>query len=99
MQINWFRARIISCFVFVFLMTGIVTGQDYNFPELKGYKISYNYPVYTPDNLWDYIDGAADTYLAFGFENLHIAEYSKGKNIIKVEIYKHPDNVQAFGIY
>jgi hypothetical protein len=77
----------------------VSSGQAFSFPELKGYKITTTYPVYTPDNLWDYIDGAADTYVAFGFIDLHIAEYTNGKNIIKVEIYKHKDNIQAFGIY
>jgi hypothetical protein len=80
-------------------MSEIAAGQEYNFPELKGFKITTDYPVYTPDNLWDYIDGAADMYLAYGFVDLNIAEYTQGKNIIKVEIYRHIDNVNAFGIY
>ena len=52
-----------------------------------------------PDNLWDFINGAADTYLSYGFIDLHVAEYKKGKNVIKVEIYRHTDNITAFGIY
>ena len=81
------------------LTTDIAVAQDFNFPELKGFKITTDYPVYTPDNLWDYINGAADTFLALGFEDLHIAEYTSGKEIIKVEIYKHENNVLAFGMY
>lgn len=73
--------------------------QDLAMPELQGFKKSSSYPVYTPDNLWDFINGAADTYLALGFEDLHVAEYTKGKNVIKLEIYKHKDNIQTFGIY
>lgn len=68
-------------------------------PELKGYKKITNYPVYLPENLWDFIDGAADIYLAYGFVDLHVAEYKKGKNVIKLEIYKQADNTMAFGIY
>lgn len=68
-------------------------------PELKGFKKISNYPVFLPDKLWDFINGAADTYLAYGFVDLHVAEYKKGKNIIKLEIYKHSDNIMAFGIY
>jgi hypothetical protein len=73
--------------------------QEISMPELSGFKKASNYPVYTADNLWDFINGAADTYLSYEFEDLHVAEYSKGKNIIKLEIYKHKDNIQAFGIY
>ena len=68
-------------------------------PELKGFKKVTNYPVYTPENLWDFINGAADTYLTYGFVDLHVAEYKKGKNVIKLEIYRQGDNTLAFGIY
>ena len=73
--------------------------QDISLPELSGFKKTTSYPVYTADNLWDFINGAADTYLSYAFEDLHVAEYSKGRNVIKLEIYRHKDNVQAFGIY
>jgi hypothetical protein len=73
--------------------------QEISLPELKGYKKTTNYPVYVADNLWDFINGAADTYLSYGFEDVHIAEYTKGKNVIKLEIYRHKDDIQAFGIY
>jgi hypothetical protein len=73
--------------------------QDIVFPQLKGYKIKTDYPVYLPDNLWDFINGAADNYLANGFVDLHVAEYKKGKAVIKLEIYRHSGNTLAFGIY
>ena len=76
-----------------------VTGQEFIYPELQGFRRITNYPVYTADNLWDFINGAADNYLSYGFEDLHVAEYQKGKNIIKLEIYRHLNNTQAFGIY
>lgn len=73
--------------------------QDIVFPQLKGYKIKTDYPVYLPDNLWDFINGAADNYLANGFVDLHVAEYKKGKAVIKLEVYRHSENTLAFGIY
>jgi uncharacterized protein (DUF1330 family) len=76
-----------------------VFAQEIKLPDLKGYKKTSEYPVYLRDNLWDYIDGAADTYLAYGFVDLHVAEYKKGKNVIKLEIYKQSDHTMAFGIY
>jgi hypothetical protein len=73
--------------------------QDLVYPVLKGFRIKTDYPVYLPDNLWDFIDGAADAYLAYGFIDLHVAEYKKRKAVIKLEIYRHSDNTMAFGIY
>ncbi len=68
-------------------------------PQLEGYKKTTNYPVFGPENLWDFINGAADAYLALGFVDLHVAEYKKGKEEIKLEIYKHNNHTNAFGIY
>ena len=73
--------------------------RSFLFLNLKGYKKTTNYPVFGPENLWDFINGAADTYLAYGFVDLHVAEYKKGKNVIKLEIYRQSDNTMAFGIY
>jgi len=73
--------------------------QDLVLPALSGYKKVTNYPVFKPENLWDFINGAADTYLSYGFVDLHVAEYKKGKSVIKLEVYRHSDNTMAFGIY
>jgi len=81
------------------LISGFISGEDIQLPELKGFKILTKYPVYQPDNLWDFINGAAEAYLALGFEELHVAEYKKGRNVIKLEIYRHRDHTMAFGIY
>lgn len=81
------------------LFSGFLIAQDINLPELEGFKKITKYPVFVPDNLWDFIDGAADTYLALGFADLHVAEYKKGKEVIKAEIYRHRDHTMAFGIY
>jgi hypothetical protein len=79
--------------------SGSALSQEIKLPELKGFKKTNSYPVYLPENLWDFNNGAADTYIAYGFINLHVAEYKKGKNVIKLEIYRHADNIMAFGIY
>ncbi len=81
------------------LISLVVAAQEITFPVLEGYKKVMKYPVYTPDNLWDHINGAADGYVALGFVDLNVVEYKKGKNIIKLEIYRHSDHTMAFGIY
>lgn len=85
--------------LFAVLMLGNLSGQSLTFPQVQGFKIVSEYPVYTPDDLWDYINGAADAYLSYGFSELHIAEYVKGKNTIKVEVYDHLKPILGFGIY
>jgi hypothetical protein len=92
------KNKLLSAIVFI-LFSGGLFGQEFAFPELEGFKKFTKYPVYTPENLWDFINGAADTYLALGFIDLHVAEYKKGKESIKVEIYRHQSPLLAFGIY
>ena len=81
------------------LLFGSASAQEFMFPELQGYKKNTDFQVFAPDNLWDFINGAAETYLAYGFVDLHVAEYKKGKNVIKLEIYRQSDHTMAFGIY
>jgi hypothetical protein len=81
------------------MISGSASAQEFMFPDLSGYKKNTDFQVFTPDNLWDFINGAAETYLAYGFVDLHVAEYKKGKNVIKLEIYRHADHTMAFGIY
>ncbi len=92
------RYKLLIGFVLI-VLSGSAFSQELKLPELTGYKKTTNYPVFLPENLWDFINGAADTYLSYGFVDLHVAEYKKGKNVIKLEIYRHSDHTLAFGIY
>jgi hypothetical protein len=56
--------------------------------------------VYTPENLWDLINGAADAYLSYDFRELRTAVYSNNKGqTVKVYAFKHSNPTNAFGIY
>ncbi len=87
----------------LFCLSGLKTialeTELFTFPELDGWEIKQEYPVYNPGTLWDYINGAADSYLSYDFEELYIAEYVKGDVSFKVEIFKHATPTDAFGIY
>jgi len=77
----------------------LVLSQELFIPELQGYKKILNYPVFTRENLRDYFPDVAGTYLAYGFVDLNTVEYRKGKNVIRMDIYRHSDEIMAFGIY
>jgi hypothetical protein len=98
--INTVRKSIFSLVLAVVISySGFVAAQDLSFPELQGYKKILDYPVITGDNLREIYPGAADIYLSYGFIDLNIVEYRKGKNVIRMEIYRHSDPVMTFGIY
>jgi hypothetical protein len=70
------------------------------FPETKGWTRSEKIDTYSPDNLWNKINGAADGYLTYNFQNLQVADYTReNDDYISVEIYEHANPVMAFGIY
>ncbi len=89
----------ILLFIIVSCISVTSLAQEIVYPSLPGFKLKTDYPVYLPDNLWDFIDGAAETYLSYDFINLHVAEYKKRREVIKLEIYKHQNHIMAFGIY
>ncbi len=84
---------------YVMVLAGPVLSQGFSFPELQGYRKNTTFPVYTIENLKEFKSNFAEICLSYGFIDLNIAEYRKGKNEIRVEIYQHSANHLAFGIY
>lgn len=92
------RNKLLFITLIIFVSAPLIS-QELVLPGLEGYRKLTNYPVYTPENLYDFINGAADNYLAYNFVDLHVAEYKKGRQVVKLEIYKHSDHTTTFGIY
>ncbi len=70
------------------------------FPAIPGWSVVQDTAVYTPANLYDLIDGAADLFLSYGFVDLHLAEYSRPDSVtVRVEVYRHNTSTNAFGAY
>ncbi len=84
-----------------FIGLSTLSGQSTtDFPRVPGWKLADSLQVYTQETLWEYINGAADYYLKFGFDSLVKAEYLKGDNeYIQAEVYYHHTDLDAFGIY
>src|SRR4030043_425936 len=92
----------------VCLFSGIVTpqgayssgGESFAFPEIAGWRQSGEIQTFAPKNLYDYINGGADLYLKYDFQELKVAEYQGDqKAAVTVEIYRHKTPNHAFGIY
>jgi hypothetical protein len=99
-------------FLFSFLLIGWMLGNGeslwasggeggtYSFPVMAGWKQSGDIQIYSRANLYDYIDGAADLYLKYDFQELKVADYQNDqKASVTIEVYRHKTPVQAFGIY
>lgn len=75
-----------------------VRGSDW-FPEIQGWSMEEYEKIYNSGDLWELINGAAEGFLNYGFENLHLAEYIRNDEIIRVEIYNHRLPENAYGMY
>ncbi|MCK4835489.1 MAG: hypothetical protein KAT17_02580 [Candidatus Aminicenantes bacterium] len=70
------------------------------FPELDGWHKKGEPVPYRPDNLFEYINGAAEVYLSYDFQKLITQTYENEKNqSITVDIYQHSNQNTGFGIY
>jgi hypothetical protein len=75
-------------------------GKSSPFPEIQGWKQSGEILTFSPRKLYDYINGAADLYLKYDFQELKVAEYQNEKKAsVTVEVYRHKTPTHAFGIY
>ncbi len=70
---------------------------------LQNWRRAENPRVFTSSDLYGYIDGGAEIYLEFGFEQLTVQSYKPASaaaaDEIKAEIYRMADSVAATGIY
>jgi hypothetical protein len=73
---------------------------DVRFPSVSGWKQVGEIQTFNPNTLYEYINGGADLYLAYDFEELKVAEYQNGKKAsVTVEVYRHRTATHAFGVY
>ena len=102
------KKTLLSCFLFVYLMLGIIhplsaansDGTTFTFPAITGWKPSGEIQTFTPETLFEYINGGADLYLTYDFQELKVAEYlNEKKASVILEVYRHKTPIHAFGIY
>jgi hypothetical protein len=94
--------------VWIFTVAGIVKGgekgnmnQEIPLPsEASGWKWDGEEKKYNSRALFDYIDGAAELYLAYGFQNLTVRRFEKpNQPPIIVELYEMASSEDAYGVF
>ena len=68
--------------------------------RLSGWKADGEVLLYSADDLWEYINGSAETFLMYDFTGVAVKHYLNGSGSeIKIEIYEHGSPLMAFGIF
>ena len=102
------RGQFIVCLLCVSFVAGVVNPvrasisdwEHFIFPEMTGWEQSSEIQTFVPKTLFEYINGAADLYLSYDFQELKVGEYQNDKKAsVTVEVYRHKTPTQAFGIY
>ena len=73
--------------------------QGEEFAQVKGWTANGDVTIYRPGNLWEYINGAADQFLAYDFKLLRLRELQNKDVIVTVDIYDMGTTINAYGIY
>lgn len=68
------------------------------FPEIEGFRPVGEVEAYGKDDLWKYIDGAADLFLAYGFRQLEARDVESGDLRLTVQVYDMGTPLAAFGV-
>lgn len=108
------RARHLSCLAVVAVLLGCPQGDT---PErtgleletllpgesfLKGWHVAEGPSSFTSDTLWEYLNGGAPRYEAYGFERLVHVRYELGDDAlasVTADVYDMGSELGAFGIY
>lgn len=88
---------------FVFVLVNTIFSQQQeilklNETDFPGLKITRE-QSFDGSSLWGYINGGADIFLEYGFDNLLLQEMEIANNKLKVEFYRMTDPYSALGIY
>lgn len=92
------RLDVVALFAFGVLAGPALVGAV-GFPELSGWQRSGEVQVFGPDNLWQYNNGAAELYLAYGFQQLQVCDLTAGEVTLSVGIYDLGSRLNAYGMY
>jgi hypothetical protein len=70
-------------------------------PQLPGWTFSEEAKLYGPESLFEYIDGAAESYISYNFIDAAVGQYkpASGASTMTAEIYDMGLPMNAFGIY
>lgn len=68
-------------------------------PEIDGWSPAGEVAAYDAESLWEFINGAAETFMQYGFQGLETVELERDGTLVAVSIYDMGSPINAYGIY
>jgi hypothetical protein len=72
-------------------------GSD--FPEVEGWTLASEVLTYDADNLWEYINGAAELFVQYDVQTCRTADLASGDLVVTVDLYDMGSPLNAFGVF
>jgi hypothetical protein len=75
------------------------TDQESDFPEVDGWTQSGEVSTYDADNLWEYINGAAELFIEYDVQTCMTADLTAGDLVVTVDLYDMGTPLNAYGVF
>ncbi len=95
---RFFRQRLIV-FTTVALLAYPCAAQHASFPEVEGWSVVSDVRTFTAENLWEYINGAAELFVEYEVEACHTGDLAADDLVVTVDYYNMGTALNAFGVY
>jgi len=73
--------------------------QEVGFPEIDGWARASEVQMFAADNLWEYINGAAELFVEYELETCHTGDLEADGLVVTVDYYNMGTPLNAFGVY
>lgn len=94
------RRSIAMILTMVFLASGVRAQDDQvHVPVPDGWTAPDEEYRYHRENVWEYINGAADLFLSYGFQELIVRDLEQAERYVTVCVYDMGRPLDAFGVF
>ena len=76
-----------------------LSAQEVGFPEVEGWSVASEVHSYSADNLWEYINGAAELFVEYDVQTCYTGDLTSGDLVVTVDYYDMGTPLNAFGVY
>ena len=91
--------RLTLCLVLSMAALSACSSQGSDFPEVAGWAQPGEVLIYDADNLWEYINGAAELFIAYGVQSCRTTDLTSGDLTVTVDLYDMGTPLNAYGVF
>jgi len=91
--------KLISGLVLSMATLTACSSQTSDFPEVAGWTQPGEVLIYDADNLWEYINGAAELFVSYGVQSCRTTDLTSGDLTVTVDLYDMGTPLNAYGVF